>query len=201
MNNVTNNTTNSSNNVQNVQNVASLYTKGDTDSIALLNEVMIKMGALYSKLRDLHREYNQIQLTNSFNMQKRAFDTKIDSISHEFAGRNIQATSQIISGVASIAGSVVGLKGDPLQASAKSTLGSGIGTAIEGMMNLGANSEMRKGQEISALSDYQSSLADQIRKRSDNVFDQAVKTSADLRETISALIQAYERISGSVRFS
>lgn len=191
----------STNALSNVQNATYLYSKGDSDSIALLNEVMIKMGALYSKLRDLNREYNQIQLTNAFNMQKRAFDTKIDSISLEFTGRNIQAASQILSGVASIAGSVAGLKGDSLKATAKSTLGSGVGSGIEGIMNLGANSEMRKGQEMSALSDFQSNLAEQIRKRSDTVFDQAVKTSADLRETTSALIQAYERISGSVRFS
>ncbi|MBT2869653.1 hypothetical protein JQK19_20700 [Chromobacterium violaceum] len=169
------------------------------DSIAMLNELMVSMGQLFGKMRDLLRQYHQAQQANAFAMQKTAFDTRMEAISKDFEAKNDQAWAQIAGGVVGMLG---GLAGAYSGNAALSQLGQGAGEIISGSVGIGiANGLSQQSQELQALSEFQHGLAEQQYKRADETLEKALRVSADLRDLLATLTQAHERIASSVRIN
>lgn len=179
------------------------------DAIGQINELMVSLGQLFGKLRDLLRQYNQSQQANAFTMQKTSFDTRKIAIEKEFDAKNWQAIGQMISGgLQATGGATAGYgaskaPGTPMSWLAGSgDIGKGAGSFVEGAFSKWiVNPRLRESQENQAKADYQHSLADQLLKRSDETLEKALKASSDLRELLNTLTQAHERIAGSVRMS
>ncbi|KIA79289.1 type III secretion protein [Chromobacterium amazonense] len=173
------------------------------DAIGQLNELMVQLGQLFGKLRDLLRQYNQIQQNNAFQMQKTSFDTRMQAIETEFDAKNKQAWAQIGTGIAQgLAGAASAFgaaQGSWLAHSGD--IGKGIGSIVDGSIGVAVNPELREAQEKQAEADYQHGLAEQQLKRADETLEKALKVSSDLREILSTLTQAHERLSSSVRMS
>ncbi|WP_046168621.1 type III secretion protein [Chromobacterium vaccinii] len=168
------------------------------DAIGQLNDLMVQLGQLFGKLRDLLRQYNQTQQNNAFQMQKTSFNTRMDAIEKDFSAKNAQAWAQIAGGVTQFLGGVAGAKGSE----AFSQIGRGADSIIQGNVGLHfSNGQAREAQEQQAVADYQHGLSEQLLKRSDETLEKALKVSSDLREILSTLNQAHERIASSVRFS
>lgn len=178
------------------------------DAIGQINELMVSLGELFGKLRDLLRQYNQTQQLNAFKMQTTSLKTRMEAIGKEFDAKNMQAIGQIVSGGLQAFGGAASCYG---ASKAPGTTGSwlthsgdiskGTGSLIEGSINLGANKLLRESQEKQAVADYQHGLAEQLLKRSDETLEKALKASSDLREFLNSLNQAHERIANSVRLS
>ncbi|MEO9384624.1 type III secretion system translocon protein SseD [Chromobacterium phragmitis] len=177
----------------------SAETSNGQDSIAMLNELMVSMGQLFGKMRDLLRQYNQVQQANAFEMQKTAFDTRMEAISKDFEAKNDQAWAQIAGGAVGMLG---GLAGAYSGNAALSQLGQGAGEVISGSVGIGiANGLSQQAQELQALSEFQHGLAEQQYKRADETLEKALRVSADLRDLLATLTQAHERIASSVRMN
>ncbi|WFN95575.1 hypothetical protein MAY91_11540 [Edwardsiella ictaluri] len=72
----------------------------------------------------------------------------------------------------------------------------------QGIIGAGyVNDLTRKAQEEQALSEYQQGLAAQLLKRADETQEKALKVSGDMREILTTLTQAHDRIANSVRMS
>lgn len=177
------------------------------DAIGQINELMVQMGQLFGKLRDLLRQYNQVQQKNAFQMQKTSFNTRLASIKTEFSAKETQAIGQIVGGVLQTAGGGLSCFGAARTGASwgwmagSSHISQGGNSIIEGIIGLETAPELRKAQEGQALADYQHGLADQQLKRADESLDKALKVSSDLREMLSTLTQAHERLASSVRMS
>ncbi|WFO13397.1 type III secretion protein [Edwardsiella ictaluri] len=171
------------------------YISGDRDNNAIgqLNELMVQLGELFGKLRDVLRQYQQAQQSNAFKMQKTAFETRVDSIDKDFQAKQAQAVAQIVGGIAQTVGGF-GEHGH--------TISTGLNNMTQGIVGVGyANDLTRQSQEEQALSDYQHGMADQLLKRAEETKEKALKVSGDLREILATLTQAHEHLSSSVRIS
>ncbi|ARD40552.1 type III secretion protein [Edwardsiella ictaluri] len=172
------------------------YISGDrsNDAIGQMDELMVKLAALFGKLRDMLRQYQQAQQNNAFKMQQTSYDTRMGSIEQDFQAKQGQAVAQILGGIAQSVGGGFGEYGH--------TISTGLNNMTQGIVGVGyVNDLTRKAQEGQALSDYQRGLADQLLKRADETKEKALKISGDLREILTALTQAHERLSSSVRIS
>lgn len=194
-----------STNVTNTQNVAHVNPmevgnkeyQGE-DAIELINDLMINMGHLFNKMRDTLRQYQQAQMSNSFEMQKTSYNTRIEAIETDFEAKNITSATQIFGGVVKTVGGGISVKGGE----AFNTAANGIDAASQGIIGTSlVNGKTRESQEMQALSEYQQGLAERQLKGADESLDKAIKTSNDLREMLSNLNQAYEKISSSVKIS
>lgn len=168
-------------------------TIGDPSSSAIgeINELMVRLGSLFSKMRDILRQYNQTQQSQLFKIQTNSYHTKLQAIEKNFESANLSAIGEIVAGSVQAIGAGVGVAKEN---SSFSSFGSGMGEAAKGGFNLGANALSREGQELSAQADYQSGLADALLKRSDAVLEKALKASADLKDLMSMLTQVHERL-------
>ena len=179
------------------------------DAIGQINDLMVNLGQLFGKMRDLLRQYNQTQQLNAFEMQTKSLDTRMAAIVNEFDAKNAQAWTQIGTGALQALGGAASSFG--ASRGAGETLGwlahsgdvsKGVGSLAEGIVNRRyVNPVMRESQEEQAVADYQHGLADQLLKRSDETLEKALKASSDLRELLGTLTQAHERIASSVRHS
>ena len=167
------------------------------DAIGQLNDLMVQMGQLFGKLRDLLRQYNQAQQNNAFKMQMTSYDTRMGAIEKDFDAKNTQAAWQIVGGVAQTLGGAL----TPKVGEFCGTIGHGADGIFQGIGGLSANSDSRAAQEGQALADYQHGLADQLMKRSDETLEKAMKVSSDLRDILTTLTQAHEKLASSVRMS
>ncbi|WP_395755916.1 hypothetical protein OT793_03550 [Edwardsiella ictaluri] len=82
------------------------YISGDPSGVAIgqMNELMVQLGVLFGKLRDLLRQYQQAQQNNAFKMQKTAYGTRVESIEQDFQAKQVQAAAQIVGGIARTVG-------------------------------------------------------------------------------------------------
>lgn len=177
-------------------------TPGDQggDAIGQLNELMVQLGQLFGKLRDVLRQYQQTQQNNAFQMQKTSFNTRLDAIEKDFDAKQSQAIAQIVGGVAQEVFGALSAKSEGL--SGIGGVGHGIDSIAQGIAGVSfGNQASREAQEGQALTDYQHGLAEQQLKRADETLDKALKVSSDLREILTTLTQAHERLSSSVRMS
>ncbi|VWD65032.1 hypothetical protein BLA50215_07944 [Burkholderia lata] len=176
-----------------------------SDAIAQINELMISLGQLFGKLRDLLRQHNQIQQANAFSMQKISLDTRRDAIDKEFDAKEWQSIGQVISGGLQAIGACYGASRASGTAESwlagAGDLSRGVGSLIEGTIGIRSNEQLRDSQEKHSIADYQHGLAEQLLKLSDETLEKALRASADLRELVSALNHAHEQIASSVRFS
>ncbi|UCQ38685.1 type III secretion system translocon protein SseD [Edwardsiella piscicida] len=164
------------------------------DAISQLNELMVQLGELFGKLRDVLRQYQQTQQSNAFKMQKTAYDTRVDAIDKDFQAKQAQAIAQILGGIAQTVGGAFGEEAH--------TISNGVNSMTQGIVGVGYVNDMsRQSQEEQALSEYQHGLAEQQLKRADETLEKALKISGDLREILTTLNQAHERIASSVRMS
>lgn len=171
--------------------------KSGEDIIGQLNEMMVNMGQLFGKLRDLLRQYQQAQQSNTFRMQVTAFDTRMSAIKDECTAQKNQAIGQIVGGGLQALGGGVGMKAPGLE-----VVGNSLSSATNGITGVAVvNGLTQQAKEQEVLAGYQQGLAEQQAKRSDETLDKALKVSSDLRDILSSLNQAYERIAGSVRLS
>lgn len=167
------------------------------DAIGQLNELMVQMGSLFGKLRDILRQYNQVQQNNAFQMAKTSFDTRMGAIETDFKAKNAQGWAQIAGGIAQAVGGglAAGTGISPI-----ADIGKGLDSMAQGSAGVGwANKWSREASEGQALADYQHGLAEQQLKRADETLDKALKVSSDLRDILSTLTQAHERLASSVR--
>ncbi|MDA6076072.1 hypothetical protein O0544_01930 [Edwardsiella anguillarum] len=82
------------------------------------------------------------------------------------------------------------------------TISNGVNSMTQGIVGVGYVNDMsRQAQEEQALSEYQHGLAAQQLKRADETQEKALRVSGDLREILTTLNQAHERIASSVRMS
>ncbi|MFM5540459.1 type III secretion protein [Aeromonas veronii] len=168
------------------------------NAIGQLNELMVQLGQLFGKLRDLLRQYQQTQQNNAFLMQKTSFHTRLDGIEKDFESKQAEGIAQIVGGVLKGVGGAAGFKfGDGVAA-----ITSGLDNMAQGITSTSfANQASREAQEGQALSDYQRDLAGQQLQRADETLNKALKVSSDLRELLTTLTQAHERLASSVRMS
>lgn len=177
------------------------------DAVAQINDLMVNLGQLFGKMRDLMRQYHQAQQGNAFKMQMHSYETKLGAIEKDFNASNAQALSQIISGGVQLLGGVGSCYGAAQASGAALSwlshageVSRGVGSGIEGITSYAwVNPQVRGSKEDQAVSDYQHALADQLGKRSDETLEKALKFSADLREFTSMLVQAFERLGNSVK--
>ncbi|WP_279451978.1 type III secretion protein [Aeromonas dhakensis] len=170
------------------------------DAIGQLNELMVQLGQLFGKLRDVLRQYQQTQQNNAFQMQKTSFNTRLDAIEKDFDAKQSQAIAQIVGGVAQGVFGALSAKSEGL--GGIGGVGHGIDSIAQGIAGVSfGNQASREAQEEQALADYQHGLAEQQLKRADETLDKALKVSSDLREILTTLTLAHERLSSSVRMS
>ncbi|MGQ5524511.1 hypothetical protein ACUHMQ_14800 [Chitinimonas sp. PSY-7] len=159
------------------------------DALGQINDLMVRLGSLLGKLRDLLREYNQLQQTQTFKMQQTAFQTKLEGIEKSFQAEQNAAIGQIFGGVIEGFAGVAGVKNPAL-----SSIGSGISNTMQSSFKLDASGLTRDGAVKQAEAEYQHGLADTMLKRSDEVLEKALKVSGDMRELLTMLTQAHDRI-------
>ncbi|MFM0515265.1 type III secretion system translocon protein SseD [Paraburkholderia sp. RL17-373-BIF-A] len=168
--------------------------RGD-EAIVMINQLMVSLGQLFGKLRDILRQYNQTQQLNTFQMQVTALQSQMSAIDKEFNGKNAQAWAQIAGGIAQTLGGAAGCKLMPV-----TDISRGLASGIEGYVSVNtANQSIRESQEEQAIGGYQHNFADQLLKRSDETLSNALKVSSELRELLSALVQVHDRMTSSVR--
>lgn len=167
------------------------------DVVGQLNSLMVSLGQLFGRMRDLLRQYQQSQQLDAFQMQVTSFQTRVDAIEKEFAAKTSQAYAQMVGGLlqAGSAGFGVGLQ-MPL-----ADIGRGVDGLSQAIASTQTNPELQAAQEGQALADYQHQFSQQLLTRSDELLSKASKVSSDLRDVLAALVQAHDRITSSVRLS
>ena len=90
-----------------------------------INDLMVKMVALYKKLRNLLQEYNQKQQSLGWDIQKASVDRQKEAALTEFASGVVSGGASILGGCMAIRGANIGT--DQAMAKAK-----GISSVIEG---------------------------------------------------------------------
>lgn len=166
----------------------------DGGIVNLINDIFVKMGVLMGKNRDMLREYNQVQAVNSFNMQRTAYHTRINSINDELSANKDEADGMLIGGSFMMAGSVAVAKIPGMDSA-----GNGINAVAQGGEKEKANNSSSLSKEEQALSDFQHGTGEQLLKRSDETLNKALKVSEDLRQLLSSLTQVHDRIASVVK--
>ncbi|MBJ7263180.1 MAG: hypothetical protein JHC61_05325 [Burkholderiaceae bacterium] len=177
------------------------------DAIGQINELMVNLGQLFGKMRDLLRQYNQVQQGNAFKMQLKSFETRLSGIEKDFQAKDAQAWSQIISGGVQVLGGAVSTfgaskgTGEALSwLSHSGEVTKGAGAVIEGTASCAwVNPGMRDSQKEQAIAEFQHGFADQLLKRAEETLEKALRLSIDMREFMSSLTQAHDRLASSVR--
>ncbi|EAA3660138.1 type III secretion protein [Salmonella enterica] len=166
------------------------------DAIAQLNALVIKLGQIFGKMRDLLRQYNQIQQLNGFNIVNGSVADRLNSIKLEFDSKKGQAIAQIVGGVIELGGGVLNCASETFSGS--TSAGQGLSSATQGIATIFTNESNSESRVMQVNSEYADKLAQLYSKNAGDSQERANQTSRDMREALAALIQLHERLCNSV---
>ncbi|QAU24328.1 hypothetical protein EO087_10275 [Dyella sp. M7H15-1] len=173
---------------------SSASTQG-VDAFALINDLAIKMAALFRELRDTQRQYNENQQKNSYEIALTSYDTKMTGIEKDYEAGMKSANGELTAGLIGTFLSVFGLKtGNTLWGQ----LGNASGEAVKSGFDRDAKKLSREGQELSSLADFQRSLADGAEKRSDQTLEMARQASSDLKQMLEMVAQIHDKLTSAL---
>ncbi|PHV11474.1 hypothetical protein [Chitinimonas sp. BJB300] len=165
-------------------------------ALDVINDLMVKLGSLLGKMRDLMREYNQLLNSNTFKMQQTSFNTRMEGIQKNFEAQQHAAIGQILGGMVEMGG---GMLAGGMQNQAVSSISSGMSNISQSSFKLDAAALSRDGEVDQAKAEFQHGLADAMLKRSDEILAKVTDIQTQMREMVKMVVEAYERLASSVR--
>ncbi|EGN9314567.1 SPI-2 type III secretion system translocon protein SseD [Salmonella enterica] len=157
--------------------------KVNSDSFLLLfDEIWMKLLELAKKLRDILRSYNEVRQKLSWELQKNALQTQMESINKTCEAAIFTGVGSCLSGVLTMGFGFAGGESGVI-------FGQGVGHTVMGGFGLAAGIVQRQGDQDSAIAGLQQNGAQSYSKNMMDIMDKALEIMQQIMGMGTSLIE------------
>ncbi|PKH21940.1 pathogenicity island effector protein [Enterobacterales bacterium CwR94] len=163
-------------------------------SLATINQIILEMQKMGTKMRDLERSHAQMMQRVAFDRQILSLETKREAIEQNYQAALAGAITQIVGGAIS---SVAALSGSQIA----TTGADGLSKSGQGIAGVASSGMTREAQQLQLQGDFEQQSAEAFNKMITTAQDRASEASRQMLAIASELVALSDRIASSVRMT